>query len=138
MKLVEETFFIAVQDLQPMMEAIRALHGKETIKDTDGLHFSWVDDDFHILTDPVKMLEAWRWDAEQDKAGNIDYLHFTGEKYGDDPKLFQAIAPFVRAGSYIQMRGEDGRTWRWCFDGQKMTTEEAPAPRRQARKSGIY
>jgi hypothetical protein len=124
----EETeFFVSKDNLLSMMEAIRALHGKETITDSGGRHFSWVDHKFHTITDPIKMLRAWRWDAEQNQEGNIDFLHFRGEKYGDDPVLFQAIAPFVRAGSYIQMRGEDGGRWRWCFDGQKMTEQQAKA-----------
>jgi len=121
----ETEFFVAKDNLVAMMEAIRALHGKESVKDGGGSHFSWVDYDFHTITDPVKMLEEWRWDAKQDQNGNIASLHFTGEKYGDDKLLFQTIAPFVRAGSFIQMRGEDGAQWRWVFDGQEMTEQQA-------------
>jgi len=122
----EETeFFVSKDHLVPMMEAIRDLRGKESITDGSGRHFSWVSHNFHTLTDPVEMLHAWRWEAEQDSEGNIDFIHFCGEKYGDDPLLFQTIAPFVTAGGYIQMRGEDGERWRWCFDGQKVTEQRA-------------
>lgn len=117
--------FISKDHLLPMMEAIRALHGKETITDGSGRHFRWVSNDFYRINDPIEMLRAWRWEAEQDKEGNIDFIHFCGEKYGDDPVLFQTIAPFVAAGGYIQMRGEDGGKWRWCFDGQKMIEQRA-------------
>lgn len=122
----EETeFFVSKDNLTPMMEAIRALQGKESITDGSGRHFSWVRQDFHKLTDPIEMLRAWRWDAEQNQEGDIDFLHFRGEKYGDDALLFQTIAPFVAPGGFIQMRGEDGGRWRWCFDGQKMTEQRA-------------
>ena len=29
-----------------------------------------------------------------------------------------AIAPYVEAGSYIEMYGEDGDKWRYVFDGK--------------------
>jgi hypothetical protein len=125
MDLLEAGFFVAKDNLLPMMEAIRGLHGQETIQDGSGRHFSWVEHNFHTITDPILMLRAWRWDAEQDKEGNIDYLHFRGEKLGDDGILFRAIAPFVRADSYIQMRGGDGDQWRWFFDGKRMTELKA-------------
>ena len=64
-------------------------------------------------------LEEWRWDY--DKYG----LNFGGEKIGDDQVLFDAIAPFVKEGSYLQMQGEDGCIWRWYFDGK--TCEEQNA-----------
>jgi hypothetical protein len=42
-------------------------------------------------------------------------IHFEGEKIGQEDLLFEAIAPWVRDGSYIEMSGEDDAMWRWFF-----------------------
>ena len=57
--------------------------------------------------------------------GNIFELNFAGEKLGDDEILFQAIAPFVKKDSYIEMQGECGLIWRWSFDGKTMKEKTA-------------
>lgn len=45
-------------------------------------------------------------------------ISFEGESQdGTEEEMFQAIAPFVEADSYIEMQGEDGEIWRWIFDG---------------------
>ena len=64
-------------------------------------------------------LREWRWLPIIDDNDSIEDLEFLGEKRGDDQTLFEAIAPFVEAGSYIVVAGEDGKVWRWRFDGEK-------------------
>lgn len=44
-------------------------------------------------------------------------VYLESEKLGDEFKFFQAIAPYVEVGSYIELQGEDGCRWRWVFDG---------------------
>jgi len=68
------------------------------------------------------VLSGWRWDPEYDSSGNICNLQFNGEKYGDEDILFKAIAPYVKPGSYIRVRGEEGEHWSWDFNGK--TCEE--------------
>jgi len=55
-----------------------------------------------------------------DKDGNITDLDFVGDEVstGED-EMFEKIAPFVRDGSFIEMRDEDGEMWRWVFFGGK-------------------
>jgi hypothetical protein len=65
-------------------------------------------------------LAVWRWHPTVDKKGNITHIEFTGEKYGDDKIMFNMIAPYVEADSYVYMRGECGETFGWEFDGHKM------------------
>lgn len=57
--------------------------------------------------------------------GDLTDIHFIGEKLGDEKILFQALAPFVDKGSFIEMEGEDGDLWRWTFDGQQMIEQVA-------------
>lgn len=57
------------------------------------------------------------WDLEFDDDDNVNGIHHLLECAGEEERLFSAIAPYVKPGSYIQMTGEDGTLWRWAFDG---------------------
>lgn len=92
-------------------------HAKtELLKNNTG-GWAWVSrKDVIEATTFEELLKAWRWDPEEDSAGNIIALYFDGEKLGDDEQLWSAIAPYVKSGSYIEMNGEDGTRWRWRFE----------------------
>jgi hypothetical protein len=111
-------FALKRENQSAALAAIRALSGK-------GPHsgrFSWVDRDFATRCDNFHdIMDEWRWEPEYDDDGNVDNIEFTGEKIGDDKVLFDAIAPFVESGSYIEMLGEDGTRWKWKFDGKTCT-----------------
>ena len=118
MSMMEESFRLSNSRSAEALAAIKALAGGETIHDCSGPHFSWVDSqDFTSAKTLEEALRAWRWDPSLDDEGNIESLWFVGEKLGDDKILFQAIAPFVEPGSYLQMIGDDDSIWRWRFDG---------------------
>lgn len=106
----ESKFHIKASDKDQALRAIKALVSEKKEP------FTWVD------TDTVKRsrtlaaaMGEWRWDIDEDEAGNVVSITFSGEKAGDDLTLFKAIAPFVESGSYIEMHGEDGAHWRWFF-----------------------
>lgn len=83
--------------------------------------FAWVTTaDFVNAKDIVEAMDAWRWQVEVDDEGNVVDICFNGEKLGDDTILLEAIAPFVEAGSFIEMKGEDDAFWKWVFDGRGM------------------
>lgn len=65
-------------------------------------------------------MEEYRWGIESKEYG-VKLEYFYGEKLGDDFEMFNAIAPVVEEGSYIEMHGEDGETWRWVFENGKCT-----------------
>jgi len=84
--------------------------------------FGWVNTDKFVQAKTlVEALRAWRWEAEEDEVGNIIDLHFLGEKLGDDDTLFDAIAPFVRSGSFVTIHGEDGYIWQWTFEEGRLS-----------------
>ena len=60
-----------------------------------------------------------------DVKDEMNSIYFEGEKYGDDDLIFNAIAPYVEDGSYIQMNGEDGAIWRWVFENGKCVEKQA-------------
>lgn len=110
------SFSMTKEDAEKALQAIKDLAGKETYGD----HFSWVDTKRFLEAKTFKeATEAWRWSAEEDKEGNINGLWFQGDKSGDEDTLFDAIAPFVKEGSFIEMSGEDSTYWRWKFTGGK-------------------
>jgi hypothetical protein len=111
-------FFVSKENADKAAKAIQALHGKETIHDGSGAHFSWVDNKFYEIEGFEPLMSEWRWEVTENDDGDFDSIEFVGEKSGDDLILFQAIAPFVKKGSYIEMQGEDGALWRWVFNGK--------------------
>lgn len=88
--------------------------------------FSWVSTEEFTTAGTLKeALSAWRWETNESKEGDIDGIFFNGEKLGDDQTLFETLAPYVEAGSFIGMEGEDGAIWRWFFDGKNCFEESA-------------
>ena len=63
-------------------------------------------------------LVAWNWQL-MDSGDGTSWLECLGDALRDDRLLFDDIAPFVEAGSFIEMSGEDGTLWRWYFDGKQ-------------------
>jgi len=104
---------------QRALDRLKSLAGYEPIVDSMGPHFSFVRQaELAKAVDLADALQTWRWEPEQSEEDrSIIGIHFTGEKYGDEDLLFAAIAPYVEAGSYLEMIGEDGALWRWVFDG---------------------
>jgi len=85
--------------------------------------FSWVrTEKFANASTLEDAMSEWRW--EIDGAADVDSIMFEGEKLGDDIFLLRAIAPYVEAGSFIEMQGEDGALWRWYFDGTGCIEQE--------------
>ena len=119
MRQRDSRFRMAAEKLPAALAAVQAL-GK------DHRNFQWVDPYFVQASTVAEMLKAWRWEGEFDPiTGDLTDIHFIGEKLGDEEILFQALAPFVDKGSFIEMEGEDGDLWRWTFDGQQMIEQVA-------------
>lgn len=68
-------------------------------------------------------LDAFRFVPTRTTAGDIVSLRFRGERAGDERFLFEALAPYVDPGSFVEMTGEDGAQWRWTFDGMMSTLD---------------
>jgi hypothetical protein len=104
----DNSFFLPKEKQQEALQAIKiAAESKPRI-------FGACTSQFQTLQEA---LESWCWKPQFDKKGNIEAISFEGQKSGYELELFQAIAPFVKAGSFIEMSGEDGAIWRYQFDG---------------------
>lgn len=66
------------------------------------------------------------WPVRRDDEGHVISISFNGEKLWEEKRLFTVLAPYVNAGSYLTLRGEDGHEWTWLFDGEKLTTRAVP------------
>lgn len=123
MEVLDIDFFIAAKDKAAAFSYIQ--HVLVNLAELKRVDFDWVNSDgMRESTTLEEMLKVWRWDPLLDKKGNIHFLDFTGEKFGDDNVLFRHLAPFVKAGSYIAMIGEDNAIWRWYFDGSECIEQE--------------
>jgi hypothetical protein len=113
--LLNTEFCIVAANTNLVLTALRTLAKREQ-------DFAFVKNSVLISSNNISSaFEAWRWLPEIDNQGNIVDLDFMGEKLGDEQILFDAIAPFVEAESYIIFAGENGETgkvWRWRFDGK--------------------
>ena len=121
----DSKFSMTAESAKKALKEIKSLAGSESVKDGGGRHYSWVvTEDFLKAETFSEAMRAWRWEVEEGKSktGTVVAVSFEGEKLGDDATLFKAIAPYVEAGSWIEMEGEDGCLWRWVFDGK--TVEE--------------
>jgi len=121
--LVESDFHIKKENFDEAFKASRKLF-------EGGKRFAWVENSEGMRARNIcEMLEAWGYEPEAEVAddglGDILDLYFVREKIGDEETLFQAIAPYVEAESYLEYRGEDGAIWRYYFDGTKMV-EQSP------------
>lgn len=102
-------FTIKAANKTKAFRAIKALTGM----------YAWVDEGPYATLKAA--CEAWRWELHENAdTGDIDGISFTGEKLGDDEVLFNALAPYVERGSYIEMSGEEAALWRWTFNGKEM------------------
>lgn len=102
-------FGIHAGKIQNVIEAI-----KEVAEDTPECYGL----DMDIIrngTTIQKIMEEFGWSPTIDYDGCVDGINFIAEKMGDDERLFEAIAPFVNEGSYIQMYGGDNDQWKWKF-----------------------
>ena len=105
-------FILRRSQIEQALDALREA-GKVTI-DLKGTFTEQLVDVFHDW--------SWRLDLDE-QTGDIIDVQFEGEKSVRDEDLFRAIAPFVEAGSFITMMGQDDESWRWYFDGQEMITQ---------------
>lgn len=87
--------------------------------------FSWMEANYpENLKTLTEILSSLGFDVSCDSVGNIDGLSYNN-KIGDESYFLESIAPFVRDGSYINWRGEDGEMWRNEFHDGKMILKQA-------------
>jgi len=110
--LSRKQFFIAAEHKEAALAAAKPIYGHWVRKgDTDSCETL------------EELLEVWGYEAKNDGQGNITNISLTNEKLGEEKEMFKAIAPYVKAGSFLELSSEDG-SWRWIFDGTTCVSKE--------------
>lgn len=125
--LRDSRFRIDADRKRAALATIKALFSPQLLAQHGG-KYSWVDAQTCLATRSLAaMLEEWGWPIKIDEDDNVIGISFDAgdNKLGDEDVLFGALAPFVQAGSYLAMVGEDGEHWRWYFDGQTCQQQHA-------------
>ena len=129
-ELRDSDFYIKEKNFKNVLEAISNLM-TQTDKMNGGSSnedrwFSWVNTD-NVLrairqNNLRQVMTEWRFPVgfEDVGKGDICDLSFSGEKSGDEVYFFDAIAPWVEDGSFLEFQGEEGERWRWEFQNGKM------------------
>lgn len=131
-ELRDSKFFIAAEDKEAALNAMFKMWepGNEGLmsggsfgSNENEKWYSWMNlssSDWRNRTIPSleQGLDEWGYPVQTDTDGNIIDIWFDGEKMGDEDFMFKAIAPYVKAGSYLDFHGEDGELWRWEFNGE--------------------
>lgn len=114
MELMESKFKMKSDSKDKALDALKDLAKRKSLV--------WVyNEEVKNASTFEEAMQGCRW-AVEDKMNSI---YFEGEKYGDDDLIFNAIAPYVEDGSYIQINGEDGAIWRWVFENGKCFERQA-------------
>jgi hypothetical protein len=111
-ELTEKNFKIKKEDCEEILKAL-----KEFIKDKEDL--MWINERYFLECDNIeRCFDLLRYPLyENGDCYEIDYM--SGEKLGDEEKIFNSIAKFIEKDSYLQYIGEDGDIFRLVFDGEK-------------------
>lgn len=78
---------------------------------------------FDEMSSVRDIFKEFDFEVDKDEKGNLDDIVFTGDRAGNEDELFEAIAPFVEAGSSVSFYGEDNSIWQYCFDGKQCRNE---------------
>lgn len=77
---------------------------------------------FDSMSSVREVFEYFRFSVQSDEHGNLSEIEFTGQKAGSEDKLFELVAPYVEAGSYISFAGEDNELFQYSFNGKDCET----------------
>jgi len=118
----------AINELHTDENLLKNAHGfgtRKEVKVSSYIWYSWVENPPNgKFPDLQTAFEAWRYKVTIDDKGNLVIDDFNGEKWGDDEIFYDTIAPFVKSGSLIEVRGEDGDTWRHVFENKQVKRQE--------------
>ena len=116
----DQAFRISAENKAAAFEALKGWAQKEMERNAAYAHLGHSPiGDAMELEDALLELD---WETSTDDCSNIVEMCFNGEKIHDEDEWLDAIAPHVDKGSQLMMRGEDGCSWCWYFDGESCTT----------------
>ena len=125
---VDSKFFMSHKNKVKALEALkRTATRKSEMRggDSNGNKwFSFTDMDYIKDVHLEDALEKFGLAVETNGDNDIISISVEGYKLGQEDIALEAIAPWVKSGSYIEMSGEDGCLWRWTFENKKFAEVE--------------
>ena len=134
--ITNQNFFVPKENFDAAYKAMCALNDRDDLKSGgswggDGITsdsprpegmtyhpakwFSWMPANYPaVCKDFLSILKELGFEYDLDDSGNLGLVHYDN-KTGAEGHFFEAIAPFVQDGSFIEWRGEDGGEYRWLF-----------------------
>lgn len=122
MNQTDSAFIVKRGNQEQLLDRFKELCSSDT-------NLKWVDKDVVLKSETLQeAMEGYMYEFTYDNKDNIVDIQFQGEyehegiktgKIGSEWEIFNAIAPTVEKGSYIQMLGEDGMEWQWEFKRDK-------------------
>lgn len=121
MRQMDGSFYIPNNLLE---DSLASLKGEVRYNNTIWSEYVSVQDlmDSKSLQDAMILLG---WKLYQTEDGSVNGIHFSGESYQEDFRIFQALAPYARTHSWIIMKGESGDLWRWLIRDGKCVEQAA-------------
>jgi tetratricopeptide (TPR) repeat protein len=115
-------FRIRSENKQKVFEATKGIGGKVILshrKESEDLATGAVSSDPPLY---LIQLNGSEWQLFEDNIGKGDIVEISclGEMLGDNSLLFDVMAPFVEAGSYLAIIDESDYCKRWYFDGSSV------------------
>lgn len=112
MSQISNKFFIPKENIQKVIEVLK----------TKDPQCSWGDRKYEDCQTIQEIFEYWGWYIGVAFSGNVVEIAFQGDSLGNEDVLFRAIAPFVKDGSFIHMKGDGAEyeQWKWIFKNGEM------------------
>ena len=132
---INSKFLIRTENISNCLNAIQALanlanYAQEQIRSGNyrERYFPWVHtEEIKNVKNIGDAFNIWGYEicCGDNETEDITEIYFIGEKLGQEGIMFEAIAPYVEDGSFIEMLGEDGERWKWCFENGELVEKNA-------------
>lgn len=119
--ITEVEWSVAPENEQGALAALRELdtHDEWKFGGTDDRRwFMWMPKPFASYNNLYDFLTDARFSVDVDDDGT--HIRAFDCKHGQESLFLNALAPFVRPGSFIEWLGEDGDAWMFTFEEGKM------------------
>ena len=120
--VADQVFFIPREKFDEAYKALCELNNHNELKSGGSLTektFAWMNWNYdETCKDLVEVLEEVGFDVYQNDTGIIGLEY--DSKTGDEEVFLKALAPFVKDGSYLPFKGEEGECWDYSFHKGKM------------------
>lgn len=129
--ITDANFIIPPENLGEAYRALCALNAHDELKTggswgplPDGSYgqkekwFAWMDANYpETCKDAEAIFTALRFETDSNPDDGLTLLGYDS-KAGGEEHFLEAVAPFVKPGSYLEWRGEGGEVWREEYDGR--------------------